>query len=98
MPGGTGASSEAANGLPNGHSTELAGQGALGAMRQRVARPPPTAEEALKHLLLTVDVERLYRQASGGSAHHPAACKLLLHEDQVLQRCTKPFIGECLTI
>lgn len=65
-------SSDAANGLPNGHGAELAGQGALGEMRQRVARPPPTAEDALKHLLLTVDVERLYRQARKGRPH-PAA-------------------------
>lgn len=37
------------------------GQGALGEYRRTQTRQLPTAEDALKHLLLTVDVERLYR-------------------------------------
>ena len=40
---------------------ELAGIGALGAWRRRVSRTTPTAEDALRHLLLTVDVDRLFR-------------------------------------
>ena len=46
---------------------ELSGFGALGTWRKKVARAPLTAEEALKHLLLSVDVDTLYR------------CPLLLH-------------------
>ena len=37
------------------------GIGALGRHRRTHAQQMPTAEDALKHLLLTVDVERLYR-------------------------------------
>lgn len=48
-------------GLANGGGVELAGIGALGAWRRRVSRAAPSAEDALRHLLLTVDVERLYR-------------------------------------
>ena len=40
---------------------ELSGFGALGTWRKRVSRAPLTAEEALKHLLLSVDVDTLYR-------------------------------------
>ncbi len=40
---------------------ELSGFGALGTWRKRVFRAPLTAEEALKHLLLSVDVDTLYR-------------------------------------
>lgn len=56
-----------AGALPNGHSTEappaqeLPGLGALGMLRRRTLRPPPASEDALRHLLLTVDVERLYK-------------------------------------
>lgn len=51
----------AASGLANGGGVELAGIGALGAWRRRVSRATPTAEDALRHLLLTVDVDRLFR-------------------------------------
>ncbi len=40
---------------------ELSGFGALGTWRKKVARAPLTAEEALKHLLLSVEVDTLYR-------------------------------------
>ncbi|KAK9915662.1 hypothetical protein WJX75_002381 [Coccomyxa subellipsoidea] len=53
----------AASGLANGGGVELAGIGALGAWRRRVSRATPTAEDALRHLLLTVDVDRLFRSA-----------------------------------
>ena len=43
---------------------ELSGFGALGTWRKRVARAPLTAEDALKHLLLSVDVDVLYRCAA----------------------------------
>ena len=46
---------------PEVKGVELSGFGALGTWRRRVARAPLTAEEALKHLLLSVDVDRLYR-------------------------------------
>ena len=53
----------AANGAhtPEANGMELSGFGALGTWRKRVARAPLTAEEALKHLLLSVDVDTLYR-------------------------------------
>ena len=47
---------------------ELSGFGALGTWRRKVKRAPLTAEEALKHLLLSVDVDTLYRCS--------ACCKL----------------------
>ena len=37
------------------------GQGALGLHKKTLQRQAPTAEDALKHLLLTLDVEQLYR-------------------------------------
>ena len=37
------------------------GQGNLGKHRRTGSQQTPTAEDALKHLLLTVDVEQLYR-------------------------------------
>ena len=40
---------------------ELQGAGALGVHRRAVPRAPPSAEDGMRHLLLTVDVERLYR-------------------------------------
>lgn len=46
---------------PEAGGAELSGFGALGTWRKRVARAPLTAEEALKHLLLSVDVDTLYR-------------------------------------
>ena len=46
---------------PDAHGVELSGFGALGTWRKRVRRAPLTAEEALKHLLLSVDVDKLYR-------------------------------------
>jgi len=39
------------------------GQGALGLHKKALGREAPTAEDALKHLLLTLDVEQLYRSA-----------------------------------
>lgn len=45
----------------NGGAVELPGIGALGRWRRQVSRAAPTAESALRHLLLTVDVDRLYR-------------------------------------
>ncbi|EIE25950.1 IKI3-domain-containing protein [Coccomyxa subellipsoidea C-169] len=50
-------------GFANGSGVELAGIGALGRWRRRVARAVPTAEDALRHLLLSVDVDRLFRSA-----------------------------------
>ncbi len=52
---------------PEANGVELSGFGALGTWRKKVARAPLTAEEALKHLLLSVDVDTLYR------------CPFLLH-------------------
>ena len=46
---------------PDANGIELSGFGALGTWRKRVRRAPLTAEEALKHLLLSVDVDKLYR-------------------------------------
>ena len=40
---------------------ELQGAGALGGQRRAVPRAPPSAEDGMRHLLLTVDIERLYR-------------------------------------
>ena len=37
------------------------GQGALGQHRRALGQHAPTAEDALNHLLLTTDVEQLYR-------------------------------------
>ena len=37
------------------------GQGNLGKHRRKALQQPPSVEDALKHLLLTVDVEQLYR-------------------------------------
>ncbi|CAK0773220.1 hypothetical protein CVIRNUC_004042 [Coccomyxa viridis] len=48
---------------PDANAVELSGFGALGIWRKRVRRAPLTAEEALKHLLLSVDVDTLYRSA-----------------------------------
>ncbi|BDA44195.1 Elongator complex protein 1 [Coccomyxa sp. Obi] len=62
-PPAAGGEAATAAGLANGGGVELAGIGALGAWRRRVARAAPSAEDALRHLLLTVDVERLYRSA-----------------------------------
>jgi len=39
------------------------GQGALGLHKRTLERLAPTAEDALNHLLLTSDVEQLYRSA-----------------------------------
>ena len=50
---------------------ELSGFGALGTWRKRVARTPLTAEEALKHLLLSVDVDILYRCFIGCKLYMP---------------------------
>ncbi|CAL5218701.1 g412 [Coccomyxa viridis] len=49
--------------VPEANGAELSGFGALGTWRKRVSRAPLTAEEALKHLLLSVDVDTLYRSA-----------------------------------
>ena len=46
------------------HHPEVSmGQGALGKHRRSHAQQMPLAEDALRHLLLTVDVEHLYRSA-----------------------------------
>ena len=37
------------------------GQGALGLHKKALGQQAPTAEDALSHLLLTIDVEQLYR-------------------------------------
>lgn len=42
---------------------ELQGVGALGGHRRQISTVPPSAEDGMRHLLLTVDVERLYRHA-----------------------------------
>jgi len=58
-------SSDAPAGLRAGGAAgaaELQGAGALGAHRRAAPRPLPSAEDGMRHLLLTVDVERLYRR------------------------------------
>ena len=56
------------------------GQGDLGQHRKGQARSAPTAEEALNRLLLTVDVEQLYRCAPPSFQHPqlPAASSKLI--------------------
>jgi hypothetical protein len=47
------------------------GQGALGLHRKTLGREAPTAEDALNHLLLTLDVEQLYRSETLASQTPP---------------------------
>jgi len=71
--------------IPEANGVELSGFGALGTWRRRVARAPLTAEEALKHLLLSVDVDKLYRcfhmlhtnRNSSADSHH---CPCVEHD------------------
>lgn len=60
---------------PHANGVELSGFGALGAWRRRTARAPLTAEEGLKHLVLSVDVDTLYRCPR---KHLHAICMLLV--------------------
>ncbi len=48
---------------------ELQGAGALGGHRRAVPRAPPSDEDGMRHLLLTVDVERLYRAVRSACLH-----------------------------
>ena len=77
----------AANGdaaTPDADGIELSGFGALGTWRKCVRRTPLTAEEALKHLLLSVDVDKLYR------------CHPLLEKDGPKQRTSLIPANLCL--
>ena len=58
--------------VPEANGAELSGFGALGTWRKRVSRAPLTAEEALKHLLLSVDVDTLYRCLIRCDSYTPA--------------------------
>lgn len=61
------------------------GQGPLGQHRKLQARALPTAEDVLVHLLLTLDVEQLYRYTPAVTA-----VSLTINDGLLSQGCTAP--------
>ena len=72
----------------------FSGQGMLGKHRKASRKQTPTAEDALTFLLLTVDVEKLYRQAAIG--YFATASKNPSAADSQCRMSSHVFCGICL--